>query len=106
MAKHLWAICSHQKSLWIKWSYLYTIKNQCLWSMNIPSSWSWTWRKLLQLRPKVRSLVRYIIGDRSSTYLWHDNWHHAGPLLDYFGHHFQLVFGIPMGAKVSCLIYR
>ncbi|KAF7128009.1 hypothetical protein RHSIM_Rhsim11G0187300 [Rhododendron simsii] len=32
--------------------------------------------------------------------------HPAGLLLDYYGHHFQLVSGIPIAAKVSCIIYN
>lgn len=74
--------------------------------MKAPSSCSWTWRKLLNVGPKIRPFIKSIIGNGSSTYCWHDNWHPAGPLIDHYGHQFVMASGIPMAAKVSCVIYN
>lgn len=58
MLKHLWAKCSRQNSLRIKWRYKYVIKNQCLWSdwtMKVPSSCSWAWKKLLHILEQMQA---------------------------------------------------
>lgn len=44
--------------------------------MSVPSSASWTIKKIFKL------MIKYIIGKGSKTFLWLDNWHHLGPLLD------------------------
>lgn len=36
MMRHLWALCSKEDILWVKWVYMYIIKSQCLWQMPIP----------------------------------------------------------------------
>lgn len=41
---------------------------------------SWAWKKILQLRAKVRLSFWWRIGDGLSTSLWFDNWHPRGPL--------------------------
>lgn len=50
MLRHLWALCKKAVTLWIKWVHTYTIKEQCVWTMEIPCDATWTIRKLLGLR--------------------------------------------------------
>ncbi|XP_058202871.1 uncharacterized protein LOC131317329 [Rhododendron vialii] len=42
MLRHLWAVCKKEDILWVKWIPSYVIKEQCLWSMKLPSDASWT----------------------------------------------------------------
>ncbi|GKC78529.1 hypothetical protein Tco_1129303 [Tanacetum coccineum] len=41
---------------------------------------SWSWRKILQLRPSIRDFIWRKIGNGSSTSIWFDKWCHEGPL--------------------------
>nr|GEU74329.1 hypothetical protein [Tanacetum cinerariifolium] len=41
---------------------------------------SWSWRKLLLLRPLIREFIWSCIGDGRSTSMWFDKWCVAGPL--------------------------
>ncbi|GJY65723.1 RNA-directed DNA polymerase, eukaryota, reverse transcriptase zinc-binding domain protein [Tanacetum coccineum] len=41
---------------------------------------SWSWRKILQLRPSIREFIWRKIGNGSSTSIWFDKWCHEGPL--------------------------
>jgi len=43
---------------------------------------SWSWRKLLQIRPIVRPFFWFKIGDGFLTNAWYDNWCSASPILD------------------------
>lgn len=52
----------------------------------------WTWRKLLTLRTQSKPFIKRIIGDCSSTFFWHDDWHPARPLLDHCWFRFVMVF--------------
>jgi len=70
----------------------------------IPSSPSWVWRKLLQLRHLVQPLIKYQIGDGLSTSLWYDNWHPLGPLVEKFGPRIVYDSGLADGATVSTIL--
>nr|GEW44805.1 reverse transcriptase domain, reverse transcriptase zinc-binding domain protein [Tanacetum cinerariifolium]GEX35663.1 reverse transcriptase domain, reverse transcriptase zinc-binding domain protein [Tanacetum cinerariifolium] len=41
---------------------------------------SWSWRKLLKLRPLIRDFIWSSIGDDSKISLWFDRWYVASPL--------------------------
>ncbi|XP_058211744.1 uncharacterized protein LOC131323927 [Rhododendron vialii] len=36
MLRHLWALCKKADTLWVKWMHTYFIKENCLWTMDIP----------------------------------------------------------------------
>ncbi|KAL2235490.1 UNVERIFIED_CONTAM: LINE-1 reverse transcriptase [Sesamum indicum] len=64
---------------------------------------SWGWQKMLRLRPFLRSIMDYQIGNRERFYIWQDPWHHLGPLIERFPrapHH----LGIEKSAKLSSVI--
>ena len=50
--------------------------------MDVPfrGSMTWSWRKLLQVRPKVRSHFWYRIGDGTTTSVWFDRLYARCPL--------------------------
>ncbi len=90
--------------MWCQWVKSYLLKGRSFWHVKIPNSPSWTWRKLLQLRPLIQSYIQYQIGDGSSTSLWYDNWHPHGPLISKYGTRIMYDSGIPEGAHVSTIL--
>ena len=77
--KHLWYLLLDTKdSLWPSWVRSELIKDKNFWSMRIPSVASWSWRKLLQLRPLARSLFKWQVGNGNMITFWYDEWHPKG----------------------------
>ena len=103
--KHIWALLSPQNhSLWAQWIYTYMLKNKSLWVVKPHAQSSWYWRKLLKLRDTVRPMIRHKIGNGYGTFLWYDNWHPLGPLLDRFGPRVTYDAALNLNARVSDVI--
>ena len=77
------------------------MKGRSFWTVKIPQDYTWGWRKLLNLRPAVRNLLSYEIGDGSSIFIWHDCWHPNGVLYQLYGHQIVLDAASSLCAKVS-----
>jgi hypothetical protein len=56
------------------------------WQVAIPQQCSWSWKKLLHLRDISKYFFLFKVGDACAIFLWVDNWHLAGYLLDKYGH--------------------
>ena len=81
MGKYLWNISQPSPSSnWALWARANLLRGRSLWEISIPNNASWTWRKLLQLRPIFRPLFKYSIGNGLDTWLWFDNWLPGGPI--------------------------
>ena len=52
----------------------------------------------------VRGLVKHNVGDGKNTYLWNDNWHPLGPLLERFGSKVLYDAALPNNALVADII--
>ncbi|KAH7836205.1 hypothetical protein Vadar_033678 [Vaccinium darrowii] len=105
IAKHIWFLISGgEQSMWCQWVKSYLLKGRNFWEVKMPSSPSWVWRKLLNLRPLVQSHIKVIIGNGRSTSLWYDNWHPLGPLALKFGHRVIYDSGLTKVATVSAII--
>ncbi|KAL2237201.1 UNVERIFIED_CONTAM: hypothetical protein Sindi_0911800 [Sesamum indicum] len=73
-------IRGNRASIWVDWIYHKRLRDVSLWMVS--DRWgSWDWRKLLHLPPLIRPFVEYVIGDRTTFYLWQDPWHDLGPLI-------------------------
>ena len=68
-----------------QWVKSYLLRSNSFWDVKIPSDSSWVWSKILSLRGIVKPFLKHRIGNGERTFLWFDNWHPKGPLLDYFG---------------------
>lgn len=80
LLSYLWRLCGPNfSSGWKEWVHKNLVKDKPFWHMRIPSISSWSWKKLLQLRPLVQQFVRVKIGDGCSTKLWDDHWPLLGP---------------------------
>ena len=80
------------------------LKGKSFWAIKPPSQCSWYWRKLPNIRDKIRPLLKHKIGNGYGTYLWFDNWHPLGPLWDKFGPRIIYDSAIPLHAKVKDII--
>ncbi|KAI8534979.1 hypothetical protein RHMOL_Rhmol10G0139200 [Rhododendron molle] len=72
--------------------------------MCIPQDSARTIRKLFKLRKVVQPLIKYVIGNGNSAFLWLDYWHDAGPLYKVFGEGIVNDVGSSLLAKVSSII--
>nr|GFC62793.1 hypothetical protein [Tanacetum cinerariifolium] len=80
MVSHVWKLLSLKESLWVKWIHIYKLKNRSFWDILYRGKMSWSWRKLLLLRPLIRKFIWSCIGDGRTTFMWFDKWCVAGPL--------------------------
>ncbi|GKA41366.1 RNA-directed DNA polymerase, eukaryota, reverse transcriptase zinc-binding domain protein [Tanacetum coccineum] len=80
MAKHLWNLACNKESLWVKWINVIRLKGRSIWEVDCNPNTSCGWKQILSLRNKMRTHVRYEIGNGESTYFWHDNWWEGGIL--------------------------
>ncbi|GJT59129.1 retrovirus-related pol polyprotein from transposon TNT 1-94 [Tanacetum coccineum] len=70
MVAHVWKLLTLKESLWVKWIHEYKLKGRSFWEVPLRGNMSWSWRKILQLRPLIRESIWTTIGDGSSTSLW------------------------------------
>ena len=62
------------------------------------------WRKLLSLREKFRTSIRFLVGNGLSTFLWFDYWLPIGPLNLVLDERLLAESGIPRNTKVSHIL--
>lgn len=58
----------------------------------------------MKIKEEVRGKIKILICNRSSTFLWHDNWHPLGPVMEKFGSHIVDDPGLSIQANVSDII--
>ncbi|GMH14545.1 hypothetical protein Nepgr_016386 [Nepenthes gracilis] len=80
------------------------IKDQCIWTLKVPVSTPWYWRKIMKLWSFMCTHTTYSIGDGSETFLWLDNWHPFDPLRDVNTDYTRLVSVLPWDVKVTDII--
>lgn len=85
MLRHVWSIFARSGSLWVAWIHEYMLKGRSFWNVNIPQTCSWSWRKILKLRPLAKPFLKFEVGNGQHIHLWVDNWHPAGILLEKYG---------------------
>ena len=105
--KHIWTLFNPTTtSLWANWIKTYMLKGKSFWIVKPPSQCSWYWKKLLKLRELAKPLILHKVGTGSGTFLWYDNWHPLGPLLDKFGPSIAYDAALSLNAKVSDVIHN
>uniref|UniRef100_A0A803PIJ5 Reverse transcriptase zinc-binding domain-containing protein n=1 Tax=Cannabis sativa TaxID=3483 RepID=A0A803PIJ5_CANSA len=58
MIKHVWAVEKKKDNLWVKWVHCVYIKQQAWWEYKAPMNGSWYWRKMVEIKEKIRLLVQ------------------------------------------------
>ncbi|GJW89182.1 RNA-directed DNA polymerase, eukaryota, reverse transcriptase zinc-binding domain protein [Tanacetum coccineum] len=51
-----------------------------VWDIDIDVNDSWGWKKLIELRDRIKPHIFHNIGNGKSTSVWYDKWHQLGPL--------------------------
>ncbi|GJV83286.1 hypothetical protein Tco_1523184 [Tanacetum coccineum] len=60
-----------EESLWVKWVHAYKLNGRNFWDVPIRGNMSWSWRKILQLRPSIRDFIWRKI----AYFIWQErNW--------------------------------
>ena len=83
--KHIWNLFYRKDSIWVAWVREVLLRQGSIWSARIPSRSSWSWRKILQLRDRVRPYIWHRECNGGGTFLWHDFWNPLGPILSLSG---------------------
>jgi len=86
MLRHVWSLFACSGSIWVAWIQNYMLKGRSFWSVNIPQTCSWSWRKLLKLRSIAKNFLKHEVGDGKHIHLWIDNWHPSGALVEKYGY--------------------
>lgn len=81
LSRLIWNLCQPiSSSLWVCWVRANLTKKGQFWVAKVPWRCSWTWRKVLAFRDRLRSCISVKVGDGSSTSLWFDSWLPRGPI--------------------------
>ncbi|XP_071695601.1 uncharacterized protein [Rutidosis leptorrhynchoides] len=86
MATHAWHILNMKPSLWVTWIYEYKLANQHFWSVDLKAGASWSWRKILLIRPHIRNFISSQVGDGKLSSAWYDSWCNIGPIANTVSH--------------------
>ncbi|KAK4398316.1 hypothetical protein Sango_1307100 [Sesamum angolense] len=101
MMKHLWKIVRQdRKSIWVAWILRHRLHNDNLWTFN-GSTGSWGWKKLIKLRPVLKSRLIYQVGWGNLFKLWQDIWYEQGSLSYPQG---PTITGLPLGSLLSSVL--
>lgn len=103
MMNHIWNLFSISGSLWVAWVHANWLKGRSFWQVPIPQYASWSWKKILNLRSVAKQFLKHKVGDGRNIFLWFDNWHPVGCLLDAYGYRVMYDAG-PIGPKLSSII--
>ena len=102
--KHIWNLLYRKDSLWVAWVQRIYLRQWSLWCAKTPSICSWSWRKILQLRDRIRPFIRHKVCNGVGTFLWHDFWNQLGPLIPCFGERIIYDYAIHRNAHVAEVI--
>ncbi|GKA84664.1 putative reverse transcriptase domain-containing protein [Tanacetum coccineum] len=91
-------------SLWVKLIHLFKLKGRSFWDIPEKEGSSWSWKKILKTRGRIRDHIFHRIGDGSITSLWFDNWHPICPLSDFISKRKIHYAGFSLSAKVLDVI--
>ncbi|GJR89610.1 uncharacterized protein Tco_0213621 [Tanacetum coccineum] len=83
MTTDIWNIITRKDSMWVRWIYAYKLKGRNFWDVPPRAGMSWGWRKILQIRDRVRPYIWYSLGNGRSTSAWYDMWCNQSPLCHY-----------------------
>ncbi|GKA30820.1 putative RNA-directed DNA polymerase [Tanacetum coccineum] len=104
MVTHIWKLLSSKESLWVKWVHMYKLNGRNFWDIPLRGNMSWSWRKILQLRPIIREFVWCNVGNGLSTSLWFDKWCVAGPLYNHVSSRDIFRSGLTLSSHVNDIV--
>ncbi|GAV80392.1 zf-RVT domain-containing protein, partial [Cephalotus follicularis] len=93
-----------EQSLWAKWCHAYLIYRSNFLALTTGGLLSWTWKRILLLRPLVKEHLKYICGNGESFSLWNDPWLHRESVHALYGHRVIYDTGLSKVASVSDIL--
>ncbi|GAV93081.1 zf-RVT domain-containing protein [Cephalotus follicularis] len=103
LVKLIWNVLKEQ-SLWAKWCHAYLIYRTNFWTLPTGGLLSWTWRRLLLLRPMVKEHFKYICGNGERFSLWYDPWLQGESVQALYGHRVIYDTGLGKLARVKDIL--
>ena len=70
--KHIWNLFYRKDSLWVAWVRRWYLRQWSFRCAKVLAIFSWSWRKILQLRDRIRPLIKHKVCNGVGTFLWHD----------------------------------
>jgi len=104
MMVHIWNLFAKAGSIWVVWVETVWLRGKSFWQVPIPQNSSWSWRKILKLRPLARPFLSFKIGTGSRIFMWYDSWHPAGCLIEKYGLRTTYDAGHNIGPMLSSII--
>ncbi|MFS7973380.1 putative transcription factor WD40-like family [Helianthus anomalus] len=101
MATHIWSLLTNRESLWVKWIHSYRIRGRNFWDVPIKNNVTWSWRKMLNLRPGLRDHMWVKLGDGTSTSVWFDRWDVVCPISSFISPRSIANAGLSLNARVA-----
>lgn len=104
ISSHIWSILMGKESLWVKWIHVYKIRDRNFWDIPCRGNMTWSWRKLLQIRPLIRRFIWYTICNGAKASAWFDSWCDASPLASIVSSRDIFRAGFSLGDSVSDIV--
>jgi hypothetical protein len=104
MLRHVWSLFTRSGSIWVAWVKENMLKKKSFWSVGIPKTCSWSWRKILKLRDIAKRFLKFEVGNRENIHMWLDSWHPYSILLETFGQRVVYDAHSTVEAKLSIVI--
>nr|GEV65898.1 hypothetical protein [Tanacetum cinerariifolium] len=80
LVKQLWKIIKGKESLWVKWVNVVKLIGKSMWDTEVNCNDSYGWKKLLDLRNRIKKHVFYSVGNGRKVSIWFNKWDMKGPL--------------------------
>ncbi|XP_022003143.1 uncharacterized protein LOC110900567 [Helianthus annuus] len=104
LTSHIWSIITNRKSLWVQWIHSYKLKGKSFWEIQCKGNITWGWRKLLAIRPSIRSSIWITVKSGRQTNAWSDNWCSYSPLRSFISPRAIANAGFSLNSMVADLI--
>lgn len=99
---HLDNLLNSKNNIWVSWTKKHHLSRKNFWCMDIAQGSSWTWRSVLNLRPKLLPHIKHIASSCGTVSFWNDPWARNGLILSKTMTYNQIIqTGIPSDAKAK-----
>ncbi|WZY72848.1 hypothetical protein YC2023_005088 [Brassica napus] len=83
--KLIWRLLSNSPSLWADWHMSIHLTENSFWTIEPSQSDSWTWKRILKLRPLALRFCKGVLGNGLTLRFWYDCWTPFGQLIKHIG---------------------
>nr|XP_043639254.1 uncharacterized protein LOC122610325 [Erigeron canadensis] len=83
MTTHVCNLLILKESLRVKWIHAHRLRGKNFWDVQVKGNLSWSWRKLVQIRPTIKKRFWFVLGNGNSASVWYDNCADCCPILNH-----------------------